>query len=651
MNQAHTRNFCIIAHIDHGKSTLADRMLELTGTVAHRDMQAQLLDSMDLEREKGITIKLQPVKMKWTPTKGDAGSAQGNPSEQGGAGTVTASTEETADVRRREGGLPEANSSKGEVEYTLNLIDTPGHVDFSYEVSRSLAACEGAVLVVDCSQGIQAQTLANVYLAIEAGLEIIPVLNKIDLPAADPERVAGEVASLLGCNPDTILRVSGKTGAGVPEVLDAIIGQVPAPAGDTEAPLRALIFDSIYDVHRGVILFIRVVDGVISRHDNLILMATRAEGLAVEVGTFAPKQTATPEILTGQIGYVVTNLKSISEARVGDTVTIKSNNVKTSGVQGGLQALAGYRQVKPFVFAGFFPTSNEQYPQLKDALIKLKLNDAALLYEPESSQVLGFGYRVGFLGLLHLDIIRERLEREYGLDMVVTSPSTDYIVVSNDGAESTIRNAADLPDPSHIQEVREPWIRGEVVVPGDYIGGVIKLINQIRGHQTNLTYVDEKLALVAFDAPLANVLTDFYDSLKSITSGYGSFNYELSGYRAEALVRLDILVAGDPVDALSMIAHRDEATRAGKQIVEKLKTLIPRQNFEVSLQAAIGGKIIAREDVKAVRKDVIAGLYGGDVTRKNKLLDKQKRGKKRMKRVGKVDIPAEAFMILVSKDS
>jgi GTP-binding protein LepA len=639
MNQYHTRNFCIIAHIDHGKSTLADRMLELTGTVQKRDMQAQLLDSMDLEREKGITIKLQPVKMKWT-VEGISG-AEGDSPEHGGAGYVAASNEEKGGVRRREGGSPAATQ-----EYTLNLIDTPGHVDFSYEVSRSLAACEGAVLVVDCSQGIQAQTLANVYLAIEAGLEIIPVLNKIDLPAADPERVAGEVASLLGCNPDTILRVSGKTGDGVPEVLDAIVEQIPAPGGGPEAPLRALIFDSIYDQHRGVILFIRVVDGVIKRHHNIILMATRAEGLAVEVGTFAPKHTAAPEILTGQIGYVVTNLKSISEARVGDTVTLQSDFDKSAG----LVALPGYRQVKPFVFAGFFPTSNEQYPQLKDALEKLKLNDAALIYEPESSQVLGFGYRVGFLGLLHLDIIRERLEREYGLDMVVTSPSTDYVVVTADGTERSIRNAADLPDPSQILEVREPWIKGEVVVPGDYVGGVIKLINQIRGLQTNLSYVDEKLALVAFDAPLANVLTDFYDTLKSITSGYGSFNYELSGYRAEKLVRLDILVGGDMVDALSMIAHRDEATRAGKQIVDKLKTLIPKQNFEVSLQAAIGGKIIAREDVKAVRKDVIAGLYGGDVTRKNKLLDKQKRGKKRMKRVGKFDIPAEAFMILVSRD-
>lgn len=608
MNQSHTRNFCIIAHIDHGKSTLADRMLELTGTVQKRDMQAQLLDSMDLEREKGITIKLQPVRMQWR---------------------LSMSLEK--------------NDS-----YVLNLIDTPGHVDFSYEVSRSLAACEGAVLVVDCSQGIQAQTLANVYLAIEAGLEIIPVLNKIDLPAADPERVAAEVSSLLGCSPESILRVSGKTGAGVTELLDAIVEQIPPPKGDPEAPLRALIFDSIYDIHRGVILFVRIVDGQIKRHDSLRLMATGATGLAVETGIFAPKQTAEPLISTGQIGYIVTNLKSISEARVGDTVTTnEGQNQPTLKVA----ALSGYRQVKPFVFAGFFPTSNEQYPLLKDALEKLKLNDASLVYEPESSQVLGFGYRVGFLGLLHLDIIRERLEREYGLDMVVTSPSTDYIVKETGGAERSIRNAADLPDPSFIEEIREPWIKGEVVVPGDYIGGVIQLINRIRGVQKNLSYLDETLALINFEAPLANVLTDFYDSLKSVTSGYGSFNYELADYRRENLVRLDILVAGDMVDSLSMITHKDEAYRAGKEIVEKLKTIIPRQSFEVSLQAAIGGKFIAREDVKAVRKDVIAKLYGGDVTRKNKLLDKQKRGKKRMKRVGKVDIPAEAFMILVSKDS
>jgi GTP-binding protein LepA len=637
MNQATTRNFCIIAHIDHGKSTLADRMLELTGTVDKRHMQAQLLDSMDLEREKGITIKLQPVRMEWRVSANEGVRRSSQSGEQVGVGSEKLSDKQTDSVRPREQDLTAAPT------YTLNLIDTPGHVDFSYEVSRSLAACEGAVLVVDASQGIQAQTLANVYLAIEAGLEIIPVLNKIDLPAADPERVSHEVANLLGCDPNTILRVSGKTGEGVAQVLDAIVRDIPAPKGNPDAPLRALIFDSIYDQHRGVILFVRVVDGHINRHDDLRLMATKADGLAVEVGKFLPKQTPTGEIQCGQIGYVVTNLKSISEARVGDTVTLESHQAT--------QALAGYRQVKPFVFAGFFPSSGEQYPALKDALEKLKLNDAALLYEPESSQVLGFGYRVGFLGLLHLEIIKERLEREYNLDMVVTSPSTDYIVAETDGTEYTIRSAADLPEPSKIDHIREPWIKGEVVVPNDYVGAVIQLINRIRGLQKNLSYLDETLALIVFEAPLSNVLTDFYDSLKSITSGYGSFNYELGDYRREKLVRLDTLVGGELIDSLSMITHTDEAYRLGKQIVEKLKEVIPRQNFEISLQAAIGGKIIAREDVKALRKDVIAKLYGGDVTRKNKLLDKQKKGKKKMKRIGKVDIPAEAFMVLVSKDS
>ena len=645
MNQSTTRNFCIIAHIDHGKSTLADRMLELTGTVERRDMQAQLLDSMELEREKGITIKLQPVKMAWqiggrgvAAGARESGDAKPSHSAPAGAGIDNGVSEETAYVRR-----PAELDGEANTLYTLNLIDTPGHVDFSYEVSRSLAACEGAVLVVDASQGIQAQTLANVYLAIEAGLEIIPVLNKIDLPAADPERVGAEVASLLGCEAASILQVSGKTGAGVIELLDAIVRDVPAPKGQVDAPLRALIFDSIYDDYRGVILFVRVVDGVVKRHNNLKLMAADATGLAVETGMFAPKQTQMPQIETGQIGYIVTNLKSLAEAQVGDTVTLAANPAT--------DMLAGYRKVKPFVFAGFFPSSGEQYPDLKDALEKLKLNDAALVYEPESSQVLGFGYRVGFLGLLHLEIIKERLEREYGLDMVVTSPSTDYIVTESDGTERTIRSAAELPDPSRIEHIREPWITGEVVVPKDYVGGVIQLINRIRGLQKNLNFIDETLALITFEAPLANVLTDFYDSLKSITSGYGSFNYELADYRRENLVRLDILVGGELIDSLSLVIHRDEAYRAGKAIVEKLKEIIPKQSFEVSLQAAIGGKFIAREDVKALRKDVIAKLYGGDVSRKNKLLDKQKRGKKKMKRIGKVDIPAEAFMVLVSKDS
>ena len=598
MDQSRIRNFCIIAHIDHGKSTLADRMLELTGTVEKRAMQAQLLDSMDLEREKGITIKLQPVKMAWR-------------------------------------------------DHSLNLIDTPGHVDFSYEVSRSLAACEGAVLVVDASQGIQAQTLANVYLAIDAGLEIIPVLNKIDLPAADPERVAGEVANLLGCDPASILRVSGKTGQGVEDVLDAIVADIPHPRGDASAPLRALIFDSVYDEYRGVILYVRVVDGVLAKNAPIQMMATSADGLALETGTFAPVKTPTTELRAGQIGYIVTNLRSTSEAWVGDTVT----TFVKSGRPDSLVALPGYKQAMPFVFAGFFPTSNEQYPELKDALDKLSLNDAALVYEPESSQVLGFGYRVGFLGLLHLDIVHERLEREYDLELVVTNPSTNYQLRTIGGEETYVRNAADLPDPSRIEAIREPWITGEVVVPKDYVGGVIQLIIRIRGIQKNLTFMDETLALVAFEAPLANVLTDFYDELKSITSGYGSFNYDLADFRQENLVRLDILVGGDMVDSLSMITHRDEAYRRGKDIVEKLKDVIPRQSFEVSIQAAIGGKIVAREDVRALRKDVTAKLYGGDVSRKNKLLDKQKKGKARMKRFGKVDIPAEAFMVLVRKDS
>jgi GTP-binding protein LepA len=624
MNQTTIRNFCIIAHIDHGKSTLADRMLELTGTVSSRDMQAQLLDSMDLEREKGITIKLQPVQMRWSLGARDA-SGVGGGVGQGLEGT------------------PSQHPSGSDVtEYQLNLIDTPGHVDFSYEVSRSLQACEGAVLVVDASQGIQAQTLANVYLAIEAGLEIIPVLNKIDLPAADPERVASEICALLGCAPDEVLRVSAKEGHGVPELLDRIVQNVPTPSGDPAKPLRGLVFDSIYDEYRGVILYLRIVDGSLERQAGIKLMSSSHTGLAVDTGVFKPKQVSAPALATGQIGYVVTNLKSIAEARVGDTVTL--DKVPAD------EALPGYRAVKPFVFAGFFTSSAEQYPDLKDALEKLKLNDAALIYEPESSQVLGFGYRVGFLGLLHMEIIKERLEREYGLDMVVTTPSTDYIVKTTDGKQTTVRSASELPDPSRIETIREPWLKGEVVVPGEYVGAVIQLINRIRGLQSNMNYIDEQLALITFEAPLANVLTNFYDSLKSVTSGYGSFNYELADYRVEELVRLDIMVGGEVVDSLSAIVHREEAYNKGKAVVEKLKEVVPRQLFEVSLQAAIGGKIIARENVKAMGKNVTAKLYGGDVTRKNKLLQKQKAGKKRMKKIGKVELPAEAFMVLVKQD-
>jgi GTP-binding protein LepA len=625
MNQSTIRNFCIIAHIDHGKSTLADRMLELTGTVSKRDMQAQLLDSMDLEREKGITIKLQPVQMQW--------KVGALPARSSAAADLASGSDSPRSQAEQVGSAP---------VYQLNLIDTPGHVDFSYEVSRSLAACEGAILVVDAAQGIQAQTLANVYLAIDAGLEIIPVLNKIDLPAAEPERVAAEVASLLGCRPSDVLQVSAKEGTGVPELLDTVVAAIPVPSGDPQKPLRALVFDSIYDEYRGVILYLRVVDGALTKQAGIKLMSSGQTGLAVDTGVFRPHQVAIPDLTTGQIGYVVTNLKSIKEARVGDTVTL--DRIPAA------EPLPGYKAVKPFVFAGFFTSSAEQYPELKDALEKLQLNDAALIYEPESSQVLGFGYRVGFLGLLHMEIIKERLEREYSLDMVVTTPSTDYVVHTTDNSEITVRSAAELPDVSKVESIGEPWIHGEVVVPGDYVGAVIQLINRIRGQQNNMSYIDQSLALISFDAPLANILTNFYDALKSITSGYGSFNYELADYRKENLVRLDILVGGELVDSLSTIVHRDEAYARGKATVEKLKDVVPRQLFEVSLQAAIGSKIIARENIRAMGKNVTAKLYGGDVTRKNKLLQKQKAGKKRMKKVGKIDIPAEAFMVLVKAD-
>lgn len=592
MDQEQIRNFCIIAHIDHGKSTLADRLLEMTGTVEKRAMKAQLLDKMDLEREKGITIKLAPVRMNY----------------QG---------------------------------YQLNLIDTPGHVDFSYEVSRSLEACEGAVLIVDASQGIQAQTLANVYLAMAADLTIIPVLNKIDLPAADVERVSAEVIALLGCKKEDILHISAKTGQGVEAVLERVVQDVPAPtSGDGET--RALIFDSYYDDYRGVILYVRLVDGVVDKNAAITMMATDAEGIALEVGALTPEMTANKSLRTGEIGYIVTNLKSTREARVGDTVTLTKNPAS--------QALPGYKDVHPFVYAGFFPESNEFYQELKDAVEKLSLSDSALQFTQENSPVLGFGVRIGFLGLLHMDIVRERLEREYDLNLVVTNPSTDYQVTLNSGEEVAIKSAADLPDPAQILEIREPWIKGEVVVPKDYVGAVIQLIVSKRGLQKNLSFVDAQLALVTFEAPLANLLTDFYDQLKSITSGYGSFSYELDDYRAEDLVKLDFYVAGEMVGALSLMVHRSEAQRLGREIVEKLKDVIPRHNFQIALQAAIGGKFIAREDISAFRKDVTTGLYGGDVSRKKKVLAKQAKGKKRMKQFGKVEIPSEAFTVLLKRD-
>jgi len=592
MNQDHIRNFCIIAHIDHGKSTLADRMLELTDTVQKRDMKSQLLDSMDLEREKGITIKLAPVRMKY----------------------------------------------KG---YDLNLIDTPGHVDFSYEVSRSLEACEGAILVVDASQGIQAQTLANVYLALAANLTIIPVLNKIDLPAADVPRVSAEIINLLGCTEDDILKISAKTGQGVIEVLDAVIERTASPQGDVAAPTRALIFDSYYDDYRGVILYVRIVDGTVKKGDTIEMIATNASGLALEVGALSPAMRPGDDLGTGEIGYIVTNLRTTRDARVGDTVTTKRSHTDSQ--------LPGYKLVKPFVYAGFFPVSNDDYQDLKDAVEKLSLSDSALQFEPENSPVLGFGVRIGFLGLLHMDIIRERLEREYDLDLVVTNPSTDYQVSLSSGEELDIKSASELPDVSHISEIREPWIKGEIIVPQNYIGGVLQLIINKRGRQSSLSYIDER-ALISFEAPLANLLTDFYDQLKSVTSGYGSFNYELDTYRSEDLVRIDFYVAGQMIDALSIMAHRSESQRLGREVVDKLKDVIPRQNFQVALQAAIGGKFIARADLSAYRKDVTTGLYGGDVSRKKKVLAKQAKGKKRMKRFGKVDIPSEAFTVMLKRD-
>lgn len=601
MNQSNIRNFCIIAHIDHGKSTLADRMMELTSTVEKRDMKSQLLDSMELEREKGITIKLTPVHMRYNYKN------------------------------------PEGRSE----EYRLNLIDTPGHVDFSYEVSRSLEACEGAVLVVDASQGIQAQTLANVYLAIAANLTIIPVLNKIDLPAADVPRVSAEIINLLGCDESDILKISAKDGTGIEDVLSAVVEKVAPPSGSADKPTRSLIFDSYYDDYRGVVLYTRSVDGSIKKGDAIEMLATGANGLALEVGILNPGMQATDEISTGAIGYIVTNLKTTRDAKVGDTVTVKRARAE--------EQLPGYQDVKPFVYAGFFPVSNEDYNDLKEAVERLSLSDSALQFEPENSPVLGFGVRIGFLGLLHMEIIRERLEREYNLDLVVTNPSTDYQITMVKGEEVAIKSASDLPDVTKIVEIKEPWINGEIVVPKEYIGAVIQLIVSKRGLQKNLSYIDER-ALVSFEAPLANLLTDFYDQLKSVTSGYGSFNYELSGYRVEDLVRVDFYVSGEMVDALSVMSHRSEAQALGRDIVKKLKDAIPRQNFQVSLQAAIGGKFIAREDISAYRKDVTTGLYGGDVSRKKKVLAKQAKGKKRMKRFGKVDIPSEAFTVMLKRD-
>ena len=599
MNSDHIRNFCIIAHIDHGKSTLADRMMEITATVEKRQMKSQLLDSMELEREKGITIKLTPVQMHY----------------------------------------------KG---FELNLIDTPGHVDFSYEVSRSLQAVESAILVVDATQGIQAQTLANVYLALEQDLTIIPVINKIDLPAADVEKVSNEIINLLGCKKEEIIPVSAKTGLNVEAVLDAIINKAPSPKAPlnleaTVAPdqTRALIFDSYFDDYRGVVLYVRIFNGQIKKNDNIFMMASKINGIALEVGVLKPGMQPKDSLSEGEVGYIVTNLKTTREAKVGDTVTLHKKPAKTP--------LPGYKNVLPFVYAGFFPVSNDQYKDLKEAIEKLSLSDSALRFEPENSPVLGFGLRIGFLGLLHMDIIKERLEREFKLDLVVTNPSTNYQVRLNSGEELEIKSASNLPDTSYVAEIREPWVKGEIILPVSMIGNVLTLIVEKRGLQKNISYLEDR-AVINFEAPMANLLTDFYDQLKSLTSGYASFNYEISDYRPEDLVRVDFLIGGERMDALALMCHRSEADAIGRTITKKLKEVIPRQNFEVALQAAIGARIIARETIGAFRKDVTVKIHTGDRDRKAKLLEKQKRGKARMKRFGKIDIPSEAFTVMLKRD-
>ena len=592
---ARIRNFCVIAHVDHGKTTLSDRLLEMTGTVPAREMREQLLDSMELEREHGITIKARAVRMSWTARDGR--------------------------------------------EYELNMIDTPGHVDFTYEVSRSLAACQGAVLLVDASQGIEAQTLANAYLAVEQGLEVIPAINKIDLPNIDIDVVRAELRTTLGFRDDEILLVSGKTGVGVEALLHAVVERVGAPKGDVDAPLRALIFDSHYDAYKGVVAHVRVVDGSLAAGDRIRLMATERESELLELGIFAPDAVPTPRLETGEVGYVATGLKAVADCRVGDTLTLAARPATAP--------LPGYRPAKPMVFAGFYPSNAEDYPTLKDALEKLRLNDASLVYEPETSQALGFGFRAGFLGLLHLEIIQERLEREYDVDLIATSPSVEYRVITQKGTELAVDNPALLPDPGTIVEIREPWMKVTIIVPTQHIGPVMELAQTKRASLADMTYVDPTRAMLRYEMPLSEVIVDFYDQLKSHSKGYASLDYEFAEYRAADLVRLDILVAGTVVDALSIITHRHRAQQSGRVLVAKLRGLIPKQLFDVAIQAAIGGKVIARETVKAKRKDVLAKCYGGDITRKRKLPEKQKEGKKRMKMVGSVEIPQEAFLAVL----
>ncbi len=589
MDQERIRNFSIIAHIDHGKSTLADRILEVTDTVSGREMREQVLDTMELERERGITIKAQAVRVLW----------------------------------------------KG---HQLNLIDTPGHVDFTYEVSRSLQACEGALLVVDAAQGIEAQTVANAYLAIENNLEIVPVVNKIDLPQADPDAAASEVASLVGDDPERVLRISAKTGEGIEAVLDAIVERIPPPGGDPAAPPRALIFDSSYDQYRGVVAFVRVVDGTFKTREPLRAMAQGTRFEAEELGFFSPTMRAADMLTAGEVGYVVTGLKDVSRLRVGDTLTAEGN--------AAAEPLPGYKDVKPMVFAGLFPTDSDAYPELRDALERLKLNDAALFYEPETSNALGFGFRCGFLGLLHMEIVRERLEREFDLDLLVTAPNVAYRVETKAGETVEVHNPAEMP--REVERVEEPYIKASIIVPKEHVGAVMELNNDRRGRFDHMEYLSENRVLLSYELPLGEIVLDYYDQLKSRTRGYASFDYDLAGFREGDLSRVDVLIAGEPVDALSLIVHRDGAYARGKALVDRLREEIPRQFFDVPVQAAIGSRVIARETIKAKRKDVLAKCYGGDISRKRKLLERQKAGKKRMKQVGAVEVPQEAFLAVLN---
>ncbi|MGZ4174011.1 MAG: translation elongation factor 4 [Solirubrobacteraceae bacterium] len=586
------RNFSIIAHIDHGKSTLADRILELTGAVDARKHRPQMLDKMELERERGITIKAQAVRVEYKARDGQT--------------------------------------------YRLHLIDTPGHVDFTYEVSRSLAACDGALLVVDAAQGVEAQTLANTYLAVDAGLELIPALNKIDLPGAEPERVAGEIHELLGDPAEDVLRISAKTGAGVEDLLEAIVQRIPPPGGDADAPARALIFDSEFDQYRGVVAYVRVVDGELHKGDQILAMQTGTEADIDDIGFFDPEMHPVDGLRAGEVGYVITGIKDVSQLRVGDTLTTHRRPAS--------EPLPGYREVKPMVFCGLFPVDTDQFTDLRDALEKLALNDAALSYEPESSQALGFGFRCGFLGLLHMDIVRERLEREYDLELLATTPTVEYEVELTDGSVVAVHSPSDMPDRARIAEIREPHIRASILCPKEHVGAVMELCQERRGVHVDMTFLSSERVQIQYDLPLAEIVLDFFDQLKSRTKGYASLDYELIGMRAADLVKLDILLAGDMVDALSMVVHKDKAYNAGREMAERLRKQIPRQQFEVAIQASIGSNIIARESVKPVRKDVIAKCYGGDISRKKKLLEQQKKGKKRMKQVGRIEVPQEAFL-------